>query len=310
MEKCPITDLELTRVDSGAYRINANGENLFIRHGIRFDALLSQEDFIKNKHIFAGAILTKQLADKDPEDIYWFSLTLDTYMEKLENIVYPKTPKSKLDNLFLSLFQLQKYDGELVKIDTIVPKPEFFYKHFFKSKDECIYYCKELTHQGLITFSIHPIGLPIDFSITFRGLNYFLDLTEKGNLSKKCFLAMSFDPSMKEIRKTIKLVIQKNGFDPIIIDEQIIESSQTINDAIIVAIKSCKFCVADFSQQKDGVYFESGFAVGLEKTVIYTCHEDWFSKSHFDTNHFPHIIYKSTEELAVKLDEKIKAWIK
>ena len=75
MEKCPITDIELTRVDSGSYRINANGENLFIRHGIRFDALLSQEDFINNKHIFAGAILTKQLSDREPGDIYWFIIS-------------------------------------------------------------------------------------------------------------------------------------------------------------------------------------------------------------------------------------------
>ena len=120
---------------------------------------------------------------------------------------------------------------------------------------------------------------------------------------------MSFDPSMNEIRNTIKNVIQNNGFEPVIIDEQLIESSQTINDAIIVSIKSCKFCISDFSQQKDGVYFESGFAVGLNKPVIYTCHKEWFSKSHFDTNHFPHIIYNKVEELSEQLDGKIKAWI-
>ncbi|HOU96991.1 MAG TPA: hypothetical protein PLN06_10305 [Bacteroidales bacterium] len=310
MEKCPITDLELTRVDSGSYRITVNGEYLFIRHGIRFDALLDQEDFIKNKYIFAGAILTKQLPDKEHVDVYWFSLTMDDYKEKLEKIIYPKTPKSKLDNLFLSLFKMQKYDGELVEINNIVPNPEFYYKHFFKSYDECIYYLEELTHQGLITLSINPVKVPMDFSITFSGLNYFIELTERGDLSNKCFIAMSFDSSMRETRETIKTVIQNNGFEPIFIDEQLIGSTQTINDAIIAAIRSCRFCIADFSQQRDGVYFESGFAAGLNKPVIYTCHDEWFSKSHFDTNHFPHLIYKSSNELAEKLDNKIKAWIK
>jgi len=309
MEKCPITDLELVRIDDRSYRINAHNENLFIKHGMRFDALLSQEDFIKNKHIFAGAILTKQLPDKEPSDIYWFSLTLDDYKEKLKNIIYPKTPKSKLDNLFLSLFRLQKYDGEEVKINEIVPKPEFYFQHFFKSYEECAYYLTELTHQGLINLSINPVKIPMDFSITFHGLNYYLELMERGDLSNKCFIAMSFDPTMNEIRNAIKNVVQNNGFEPIIIDEQLIESSQTINDAIIVSIKSCKFCISDFSQQKDGVYFESGFAVGLNKPVIYTCHKDWFSKSHFDTNHFPHIIYDTIEDLAKQLDGKIKAWI-
>ena len=121
---------------------------------------------------------------------------------------------------------------------------------------------------------------------------------------------MSFDSSMSETRETIKSVIQKNGFEPIFIDEQLIGSTQTINDAIIAAIKSCRFCIADFSQQRDGVYYESGFAAGLNKPVIYTCLDEWFSKSHFDTNHFPHLIYKSSNELAEKLDNKIKAWIK
>ncbi len=121
---------------------------------------------------------------------------------------------------------------------------------------------------------------------------------------------MSFNQDMKEIREVIRKVIKENDFEEIIIDEQLIESSQTINDAIIAAIKSCKFCIADFSQQKDGVYFESGFAVGLGRPVIYTCHKEWFEKSHFDTNHFPHIIYETKEELAVSLNAKIKAWIK
>jgi hypothetical protein len=310
MEKCPITDLESVTIDGNSYRINVNGENLFIQHGIRFEVLLSQDKFVENKHIFAGAILNKQLSDNDPGDPYWFTLTFDNFDEQLKKIIYPKTPKSKLDNLFLSLFRLQNYDGELVEIFNVVLKPEFFYKHFFKSHEECVYYLKELRYQQLISCTINPAEIPIDFSITFRGLNYYLDLTEKGNLSNKCFIAMSFDPIMQETREAIKLAIQKNDFEPIIIDEQLIDSSQTINDAIISAIKSCKFCIADFCQQKVGVYFESGFAVGLNKPVIYTCHKEWFEKSHFDTNHFPHIIYESNEDLIDKLDIKIKAWIK
>lgn len=121
---------------------------------------------------------------------------------------------------------------------------------------------------------------------------------------------MSFDDTLEETRKAIKQVILQNDFEPILIDEQDLESSQTINDAIISEIKSCKFCIADFSQQKDGVYFESGFAVGLGKPVIYTCHKDWFDKTHFDTNHFPHLIYENNSEFIQKLDNKIKAWIK
>lgn len=308
---CPITGLKAERVDSNSYRIEFNEEYLFIRHGLRFDSILQQEFFKNNKYLFAGAILNKQLSDREPDDIYWFTITIDNLKEKLNEIIYPKTPKAKLDNLLKSLYQLQKFDGEIVEIFNIVKGPEFYYKHFFKSRNECFYYLKELTYQGLINCVFQETtDMQIEFDMTFKGLNYYLKLMEQGDLSNKCFVAMSFDPKMKEVRKSIKKTIKKNNFEPIIIDEQLIDSSQTINDAIISAIKECKFCIADFTQQKDGVYFESGFAVGLGKPVIYTCHKDWFEQSHFDTNHFPHIIYKSQEELIEKLNNKINAWIK
>lgn len=308
--KCPITELEAVMVDGNSYRIEFKDDYLFIRLGFTFNMLSNQDSFKNNRYLLAGAILNKQLSDEGENDYYWFTLTSDSFDEKIKKIVYPKSPKSKLDNLLISLYKMQGYDGELVKIFNLVSKPEFYYKHFFKSNIECIYYLKELTYQGLINCTINPAEIAMDFSITFKGLNYLLELTEKGNLSKKCFIAMSFDSTMKDTRESIKLAILENGFEPIIIDEQLIDSSQTINDAIISAIRGCRFCIADFSQQKDGVYFESGFAVGLGKPVIYSCSQEWFTKSHFDTNHFPHIIYNSNSDLVKQLDMKIKAWIK
>lgn len=308
--KCPITGFDAERIESNAYRIEIDGDYRFIRLGATVSYLSQEERFIQNKYLLAGAIINKQLSDENENGIYWFTLTGDSFDEKLRKIIYPKTPKSKLDNLLLSLYQMQGYDGELVKIFNIVSNPEYYYKHFFKSNSECIYYLKELTYQGLIDCTINPAEIAMDFSITFKGLSYLLELTEKGDLSKKCFVAMSFDSTMKDTRESIKLAILENDFEPIIIDEQLVDSSQTINDAIISAIKGCRFCIADFSQQKDGVYFESGFAVGLGKPVIYSCSQEWFTQSHFDTNHFPHIIYTSNSDLAKKLDMKIKAWIK
>lgn len=309
--KCYITGLNCVYINPFEYRIEYNNEYRFIRIGQTFKQLVSQDNFKLYKHLLAGAIFNKQVSDDETKDFYWITLTSSNFEKILSEISYPKTPKAKLDNLLKTLYNLQSFDGEVVNIHGVVLKPEFYYKHFFKSENECIYYLKELKYQGLIDcVFLRDIDIPVNFHITFKGLNYYLEITEHGNLSNKCFVAMSFDSTMKDTREAIKRAILDNGFEPIIIDEQIVESSQTINDAIIAAIKSCKFCIADFTQQKDGVYFESGFAVGLDKPVIYTCHEDSFSDSHFDTSHFPHIIYNSLDVLTEKLDYKIKAWIK
>ncbi len=43
--------------------------------------------------------------------------------------------------------------------------------------------------------------------------------------------------------------------------------------------------IADLTHANNGVYWETGYAEGLQKPVIYTCREDAFGEIHFDTNH-------------------------
>lgn len=83
---------------------------------------------------------------------------------------------------------------------------------------------------------------------------------------------MSFGVEMGSIRATIRKTVEVLGYVPILIDELLIDSDQTINDAILSHLKGAKFCIADFTEQKDGVYFESGNALGRGILVIYSCH--------------------------------------
>lgn len=311
MNKCPITELEIESFvipdDKNFYRLRFENKIIHILLDQYFYSFSEDVNFLSQKHILAGAILNFQMFER--EGIV-FEVLKDNWEDKIHKVVYPKTPKDKIDNLFKSLWKLQKFDGEKIKLPDSFSKPQFYYKHFFKSEFECFYYFKTLEHLDLIKiYANNSDDLPTMFQLTIKGLNYYLELTESGKFSNKCFVAMSFDKKMESTRTAIKTTLENNHFFPIIIDEQLIDSSQTINDAIISEIRSCKFCIADFTEQKDGVYFESGFAIGLGKPVIYTCHKDWFSKSHFDTNHFPHLIYESIDDLKGKLDKKIKAWI-
>jgi nucleoside 2-deoxyribosyltransferase len=74
-------------------------------------------------------------------------------------------------------------------------------------------------------------------------------------------------------------------------------------------LKKSKFVIADFTQQRQGVYFEAGFALGQGKQVIYLCSEADFEHCHFDTNHYPHIKYKDHNDLKIQLIKRIEAWI-
>ena len=120
---------------------------------------------------------------------------------------------------------------------------------------------------------------------------------------------MSFDPSTKEAREAIRKALKETGYEAVIIDEQIIDSERTINDEIIASLKKCKFCIADFSLHSKGVYFESGFALGQGKKVIYTCNKTEFENAHFDIRPLQHIIYETTDQLTKDLINKIEAFI-
>ena len=222
---------------------------------------------------------------------------------------YPKTPKDKMDNLILYLFNLQKYDGESIRIH--VKENNFVVKNYFKNDAECAFYLASLAEQELIRMVRHiSDGTDVTLNLTHSGLSKTIELTEEGEKSNKCFIAMSFDPSTKNAREAIRKAILETGYEAVLIDEQIIDSERTINDEIIASLKKCKFCIADFSLHSKGVYFESGFALGQGKKVIYTCSKTEFENAHFDIRPLQHIIYETTDQLTKDLINKIEAFIK
>lgn len=75
------------------------------------------------------------------------------------------------------------------------------------------------------------------------------------------------------------------------------KNNETIEDLAInwVMIRRCKFLLADLTHGNKGAYWESGYAEGLGKHVIYLCKKEIFDKekTHFDTNHCTTVIWDS-----------------
>lgn len=309
--KCFLTDNDTqnqtSAIDSIDYSVRFSGKN----HMFRFYSDHENSEFVESKkYILKGLLINGLFPFKR-----WDYIN-NEFLEKIINEAsIPKSPREKLDNLILTLFEMQTCDGG--KIDVKKNNPiwaEFIYKLYFKNHTEYWFYLNSLKTKGLVDFvelANKEMGPDTNFiRFTFLGLDYVMEIQDDGENSKRCFIAMSFGDGMDNIRLSIKNACEKTGYpNPIIIDEIQIDSHVTINDAIISNIRKSKFCIADFTEQRDGVYFESGFALGLGKKVIYTCRRDWFDKTHFDINHFPHIIYDNNEELERKLVDKIMAWV-
>ncbi len=282
-----------------------------------------QNELGDDKFIFQGLLLNGRLKGIDESVIHWEDDphpddpkdSRISLRKEIDEAIYPKNPKDKFDNLFNSLFK--KYAFDVFRLNQIRDDNVFIISNYLKNVYEFNVYFKALVNESLVDDLLtesssfdETLNNTNDFRITYQGLIYLKNLSVDGFISNKCFVAMAFQDETKPIREAIRSALLSTGFEPIFIDEKHISSEKTINDEIISNLKKCKFCVADFSHHKNGVYFESGFALGQGKPVIYTCEKEEFKNAHFDIKPLQHIIYSSPEELKFLLISKIEAWIK
>lgn len=266
------------------------------------------EEFIRaNRHIFLGLIFNGQwLTAQEQASTLINRASLERI---LRSASYPKTPAEKKDNLLNIPATKSEWGGSSIAIYT--ERDPLTKQGYFLNVEELFFYIKTLEGEGLIECHVNQNGdRPYSCKLTYSGLSAYIKSQEEGLRSNRCFVAMSFDSEHEGIFSAIKSACyEAGGYEAFLVKDEHLHPEQTINDGIIAGIKKSKFCIADFTGQKDGVYFEAGYAVGRGMKVIYTCHEDWFKQSHFDTNHFPHILYKTHDELKEKLMSKIQAWI-
>lgn len=120
---------------------------------------------------------------------------------------------------------------------------------------------------------------------------------------------MSFDPSLDQAYDAgIKPAVQEDCAMKVVRVDRV-EHNGVVTDLILASIRSAQLTVADVTLQRQGVYFEAGFALGLGRTVIWTCRKDELPKVHFDTRQYSHIVWETPAELREKLTNRIRATV-
>jgi len=168
------------------------------------------------------------------------------------------------------------------------------------SADEAAYYIMQLANLGYVR---QDSGIAM---ILAQGFQRLTEMGKSGRTSAFVFVAMWFAEQMNEIyNNAIEPAIREAGYKPIRVDR--IEHVNRIDDEIIGRIKASRFIVADFTGQRQGVYFEAGMMLGLGRTVIWMCKDEELAASHFDTRQYNFINYKSVEEARKRLYDRIMA---
>ena len=146
--------------------------------------------------------------------------------------------------------------------------------------------------------------------VTVTGHVRLAELEAAYTPSSRAFVAMWFDDTMSEAwEQGIAPAVRDTGYEPVRVDR--VEHINKIDDEIVAEIRRARFVVADFthgdSGARGGVYYEAGFAQGLDIPVIFCCRKDRLEEVHFDTRQYNHIVWETPGELRDRLAKRIAA---
>jgi hypothetical protein len=149
------------------------------------------------------------------------------------------------------------------------------------------------------------------FTPTILGWEYYESLRQGQKTYRKIFMAMQYsDVTLDRIvEEIIRPAIEEVGFILVRLDDN--PQAGLIDDRLRVEIQSCDLVISDLTHDNAGAYWESGYAEGLGKPVVYTCEKEKFESpktTHFDTNHHLTVVWDEAE--LDSFAEKLKATIR
>jgi nucleoside 2-deoxyribosyltransferase len=173
-------------------------------------------------------------------------------------------------------------------------------------EEELRYLIRSLIERGYVRRTDELEDLPdrevpeFQIEITAVGWDFLDESAGHPIVSDQVFVAMSFAPELRSAWEVgIRPALLNAQYRPYRIDSE--PHIERIDSKIIAEIKNSRFVVADVTNQRPGVYFEAGFALGLGLPVFWSVREDDLRNVHFDTRQYNHIVWKDETDLADQL---------
>lgn len=150
---------------------------------------------------------------------------------------------------------------------------------------------KQLRQEGLLTaIDCGNYEAPDDImeiDLTLRGWERY-EAEQHGQISGNYgFIALKFgDPVLDPfVSNVIKPTVSTLGYE--LVDMRDAAEAGIIDNVMRARIRDAAFVLVDLTHANEGAYWESGYAEGLGKPVLYLCNKAVFDehRTHFDTNH-------------------------
>ena len=276
---------------------------------IEIDNVWKEEDYYKilslihEKTILGKPYFIYKKEDKEILEKLGEELIKYTAIER--NDVLLDFPKNIIELQRRSLFMLYKQSPNYGDDVGDVISYDFFARNY----SDYLFVLETMLHKNWIDVKIRKGGDgTFIYSKPFLIAEYGWFEIEKElemNYTKQVFVAMWFDKTMDKAAKKIADAIEACELEVMRIDRK--EHNNEISGEILFEIMNSRIIIADVTGQRNGVYFEAGFALGHKKSVIWLCRKDDLNNIHFDTRQYNHIIWENEDELYIKLKDRILA---
>lgn len=225
---------------------------------------------------------------------------------------WPKTLMERLDRSLMMIANERSKLGEPIGFKSSIHLP----RSFSPDSDEALFIRDAMTELGwLLEFQYTPRGssaLMIGHRLGTRGWERADDLRRHGTShDNPAFVAMWFDSDNEFELKMLDVFDQGlragaelAGYKASRVDIDN-KSNDGVMDAVIARIREAPFVIADYTGNRNGVYFEAGFARGLGKEVVHCCHKDYWEDAHFDIRHLNIVVWDSIEQLRDRVADRI-----
>jgi nucleoside 2-deoxyribosyltransferase len=278
---------------------------------------------------FGEFVISKKALDRINENDYYKVLSL-IYEQKLNKNIYSITLAEEKDKLqwkydnYISLSIddfFSRFPANFIEIQQRAlinwynQYPEYgqeinsvnIYNLFAKNESELLFILESMRKKGWIDISITKTlggsilsGFP---SIADEGWMEIERIVKKKR-KRQIFIAMKFK-DMDSVYNSINQAIIDASFIPLRIDKK--EHINQISSEIQYEISQSGLVVADVTEQNQGVYFEAGYAMGLNIPVIWTCNEKEKNEIHFDIRQYNTILWEDEDDLHERLTKRIAA---
>lgn len=260
----------------------------------------------QTRHLMAGLLAERKIRGEGPMEIR------GSQWDRIVSTA-PTTFTEQIDRFLVNLSKKSSEGGMMTALSSALHAPWAF----AAARDSLVYRLRTLAKAGFIEMQGERGAGGSDrndlgFVLTYEGWKRVEELEAKAGHSDQAFIALTKrpgdkpEPRMEAVIKALKEGIQAAGYRPIFMED--LQHGDKIDDRILVEIKRSRFLVVDTTGRNANVTFEAGYALGLGRTILWTCREGDHDDQDFDIRQYRRLLWAhgGEEVLTQKLQDAVE----